>query len=126
MGVLNDRVRVGGRIWTAMAQRPVRTAKARTRYAHQAAKRDLQVSEDRGHQRKPAKPYDPHLLRSLLTAQFRQLANERALVQLADLAGVDRTVGAHEHGDRQADGPIGASDREVGVEECGLMDAEGA
>src|SRR5713226_7747026 len=124
MGVLNDRVRVGGWIWTAMAPRPVRTTQARTRHAHQAAERDLQVSEDRGHQRKPAKPYDPHLLRSLLTAQFRQLANERALVQLADLAGVDRTVGAHEHGDRQADGAVCAPDGEVRIEERGLIDPE--
>src|SRR5437016_3324658 len=51
--------------------------------------------------------------RSLLTTKLRQLRDQEAFIELAEVAGVDRAIGANEHGGRQRDRPVGSTDAEV-------------
>src|SRR6266851_5810350 len=61
-----------------------------------------------------------------LVSQSRELGREHPFVELADMAGGDRAVGANEDRRGQGDGSVCAAHAEIGVQKRGLGDTDGA
>jgi len=123
--VLDDRVDIGGGVWTAVAQRPVGASKARPGNADHTSERDLEVGEKSGDESEAPKKSDGHdPVASLLSGQVGQLRGQHALIDLADLAAVDRAVGPDEHGHGQRRHAIGTADLHVRIKERRFVDAE--